>query len=75
MFKTLISRVFDKEGSGYISISQLNDILFNIGYNPLQSENIDEIVHICSKDGDNVDYGKLARVLTEKNIEPRDDID
>ena len=45
-----------------------------MGYSPLQTENIDDIVHKCSKDGENVDYGKLARVLTDKNIGSRDDI-
>ena len=66
-------RFFDREGSGYISFSQLTEILFNMGYSPLQTENIDDIVRKCSKDGENVDYAKLARVLTD-NIESRDDI-
>ena len=70
----LIVRFFDREGSGYITFSQLTEILFNMGYSPLQTENIDDIVRKCSKDGENVDYGKLARVLTDNNIEPRDDI-
>ena len=67
-------RFFDREGLGYISSSQLTEILFNMGYSPPQTENIDDIVRKCSKDGEIVDYGKLARVLTEKNIESRDDI-
>ena len=45
-----------------------------MGYSPLQTENIDDIVRKCSKDGENVDYGKLARVLTDNNIGSRDDI-
>ena len=72
--RRLIIRFFDRQGSGYISFSQLTEILFNMGYSPLQTENIDDIVHKCSKDGENVDYGKLARVLTDKNIGSRDDI-
>ena len=72
--RRLTIRFFDRQGSGYISFSQLTEILFNMGYSPLQTENIDDIVHKCSKDGENVDYGKLARVLTDKNIGSRDDI-
>ena len=45
-----------------------------MGYTPLQTENIDDIVRKCSKDGENVDYGKLSRVLTDNNIGSRDDI-
>ena len=70
----MLVRFFDREGSGYITFSQLTEILFNMGYSPLQTENIDDIVRKCSKDGENVDYGILARVLTDNNIEPRDDI-
>ena len=73
-FILFLIRFFDREGLGYISSSQLTEILFNMGYSPPQTENIDDIVRKCSKDGENVDYGKLARVLTENNIESRDDI-
>ena len=43
-----VCRVFDSAGTGRISVAELRNILFRIGYSPLQQEmeNIDDIVRV-----------------------------
>merc|ERR1712012_1313977 len=67
-------RVFDEDNVGTISKSNLQTILFKLGYCPLQCENIDDMVKICSDDGERIDYTALSRILvSKKQIRGEDD--
>jgi len=55
--------VFDKDGSGTITTSELKDVLRSLGEN-LTDEELDEMVKLTDKNGDGViDYHEFASIM------------
>ena len=58
--------MFDSAGTGRISVSELRNILFRIGYSPLQQEqeNIDDIVRVGAATPVSTQYLDIYSIYT-----------
>ena len=62
-------RVFDRDGNGFISVVDLQDVLLQIG-EKLSQEEVDELIGEADIDGDgNIFYDEFAAMIFQVNIQ------
>ena len=60
-------RVFDKNGDGLISSSELRNVMTSLG-EKLSNEEVDDMIREADLDGDGmVNYVEFVAILTSKN--------